>query len=102
MRFFLRVSFSLSRSGTIEFTVGPEYYHKKERTPAPLAMLFLVEVTAQSVRNGVLHSFCNAMRALLPTLPPKIRLGIATFGTLMRLEFASVCSISSFIFDNCI
>lgn len=68
------------RSGTIEFAVGPEYYHKKERQPAPLSMLFMIEVTAQAVRNGVLTSFCNALKALLPSLPPKTRLGIATFG----------------------
>ena len=43
-------------------------------------MLFLVEVTAQSVRAGVLNSFCAAMKALLPTIPPKTRIGIATFG----------------------
>ncbi|KAI8368227.1 Sec23/Sec24 trunk domain-containing protein [Radiomyces spectabilis] len=64
--------------GSVEFNVPSEYW---DRTPAPLHIVFAVDVSASSVRSGLLSVFCSTLKAILYSgqFPANIKIALMTF-----------------------
>ncbi|KAI1623302.1 hypothetical protein EDD37DRAFT_667058 [Exophiala viscosa] len=78
--------------GTVEFLVPKEYYTKQ---PEPLRWLFLIDITQEAIKRGLLSSVCQgildalyghdredtAEESSLPKLPAGSKVGIVTYDT---------------------
>ena len=52
--------------GSYEFLVGKEYY---SREPKPPAYIFLIDVSYNNVKSGLVHLICKNMKHILSNLP---------------------------------
>jgi len=67
----------LSR-GSIEYVASSEYI---TQSPRPISYLFVVDVSASSIQQGVLRSFATSAKAIIDSLPDNnaSRFGLITF-----------------------
>lgn len=67
--------------GTIEFQVPREYW---TREPAPLHIVFAIDVTWSAIKSGMLLTLCETLKSILyqeNTLNPHTRIAIVTYDT---------------------
>ncbi|KAI9272138.1 hypothetical protein EDC94DRAFT_595571 [Helicostylum pulchrum] len=51
------------RYGSVEFEVPKDYF--SQRTPAPLSYVFALDVSIQSIQNGMLQAVCEGLKAAI-------------------------------------
>lgn len=66
-------------SGSVEFIASSEYISKPIE---PLSVVFLIEATQNSIKNGVLQTVAASLKAIINSLPEtnNYRFGFLTFG----------------------
>ena len=64
--------------GSVEYIAPSEYIDK---SPTPSSYVFLIETSANALKTGVIHSFVESMKAILPALPSNspVRFAFVTF-----------------------
>lgn len=82
--------------GSFEYLATTDYC-KNSKLPQPPAYIFMIDVTYQSVKTGMVHLLCKELKSLLDRLPTEhgmketaIRVGFVTYDT--TLHFYNVNS----------